>query len=73
MKIARRIEQVVSETASCATCIFLDASAKDGRGICRRNPPAPTSPQWPQVGATDWCGEYADEAAAGSAERSPAA
>jgi len=56
----------------CATCRFWDGE-DDGRGLCYRYPPLPTTQfaagdiaslgeSWrPEVGYADWCGEYQEK------------
>lgn len=51
----------MSET--CATCRYwqLTAPRRGGlpaAGLCRRYPPAPTTPAWPVIGSDAWCGEH---------------
>lgn len=63
---ARRIEM---QDASCSKCAYFESSYGD-LGYCRRRPPviavrARLTDQggdvvstWPEVGKSDWCGEY---------------
>lgn len=64
-----RIDRVV---AACQNCTYWLAGDVWHTGICRRMPPAVivqtayvdgsrtsvTDTEWPETGATDWCGEH---------------
>ena len=49
---------------NCKTCAFFNDQGSE----CRRYAPQPAEgekkPSWPTVTASDWCGEYKDEAEA---------
>lgn len=63
-----------SREICCATCAFLHAKQElNGYTLrtavpgpadyhvattCRRHPPQGSTPVWPNVNATDWCGEW---------------
>jgi hypothetical protein len=57
-------------TCACGNCQFYDthskvaARQKDSNGLCRFNPPAPSTQaeahgMWPVVASKDWCGHFA--------------
>lgn len=51
-----------SEQESCGSCRFYLAHPAERGGICRRNPPVPSTQDgapvtlWSGVSASDWCG-----------------
>lgn len=57
-----------SSASSCAACYYYYVDHDNlGHGLCRRYPPTTSiwghifggpSSLWPDVHATDWCGEY---------------
>lgn len=58
MKLVRSVTRTdqVELNAACASCAYFQiAGPQASGGYCHRR--APTS-GWPQVSATDWCGEY---------------
>lgn len=49
----------------CISCIYFEAYEEKyltGKGVCRKNAPAPIhiarETLWPEVKINDWCGEY---------------
>jgi len=55
---------IIATDASCATCLFYVAGAKDNDllGNCRRYPPVISSGEemvsFPGIKTNDWCGEW---------------